>query len=71
MGDMVKFSSKIRPEVLEDLRRHASEAGRTLASVLNEAAEQYLARERVRPAVRDAAEAVMDDHAELLERLAR
>lgn len=71
MGDMVKFSSKMRPEVLEDLRRHASEAGRTLASVLNEAAEQYLARERVRPAVRDAAEAVMDEHAELLERLAR
>lgn len=71
MADMVKFSSKIRPEVLDDLRKLAEETGRTLASVLNEAAEQYLGRERVRPAFRDAAEHVMEENAELLTRLAR
>lgn len=71
MGTMAKFSSKMRPEVLDELRKHATESGRTLASVLDEAAEQYLARERVRPAFREAAEQVMDEHAELLERLAR
>ncbi|MFW5877031.1 MAG: CopG family transcriptional regulator [Myxococcota bacterium] len=71
MAGSVKFSSKMRPEVLEALRKHAAESDRTLASVLNDAAEQYLARARVRPAFRQAAEQVMDEHAELLERLAR
>lgn len=61
----------MRPEVLKEFRKLAAESGRTLASVINEAAEQYLARRRVRPAFRDAAEKVMDQHAELLERLAR
>jgi predicted DNA-binding protein len=71
MSETVKFSSKMRPEMLEAMRAHAAEAGRTVASVLDEAVEQYLARERVRPAFRDAAEQVMSEHAELLERLAR
>ncbi|MBX3248548.1 MAG: hypothetical protein KF901_15330 [Myxococcales bacterium] len=68
---VTKFSSQMPPELLEALRQHASESGRTLSSVLTEAAEQYLARERVRPAFRQATEAVLDEHAELLERLAR
>lgn len=68
---VVKFSSQMREELLEELRKHASESGRTLASVLSEAAEQYLAREQIRPAFREATEAVLDEHAELLERLAR
>lgn len=71
MAGSVKFSSKMQPEVLEALRKHAAQADRTLASVLNEAAEQYLARVRVRPAFQRAAEQVMDEHAALLERLAR
>lgn len=71
MAGYVKFSSKMRPEVLEALRQHASRSERTLASVLNEAAEAYLARAQVRPAFRAAAEQVMDEHAELLDRLAR
>ncbi len=71
MGDQVKFSSTMRPELLEELRRHAAESGRTFASVLGEAAEAYLARERVRPAFREAAEQVLEEHAELLARLAR
>lgn len=71
MADMVKFSSKLRPETLEQARQHAADAGRTLASVLDEAVAEYLARKRVRPAFREAAEQVMNRHAELLERLAR
>jgi hypothetical protein len=71
VSEFVKFSSKIRPDVLDELRRHATRSGRTLASLVDEAVEQYLARELVRPAFRDAAERVLDEHADLLHRLAR
>lgn len=68
---MTKFSSQLDREVLEALRALAKESHRTLASVLNEAAAEYLARARLRPAFRDAAEEVLTDHEELLRRLAR
>ena len=71
MSEMVKFSSQMRAEVLAAAREHAAESGRTLASVLDEAVAEYLERARIRPAFRDAAERVIDQHAELLERLAR
>ncbi len=71
MAEQTKYSSTMPPELLEALRRHAAESGRTLASVIAEASEEYLARARVRPAFREAVESVMDEHAELLERLAR
>jgi len=68
---MVKFSSKMQREALEALRAHAQEQGRTLAGVLTEAAQDYLAKKRVRPAFRDAAAAILADHHELLARLAK
>lgn len=71
MAEMTKFSSQLDREVLEQLRALAKESHRTLASVLNEAATEYLERVRVRPAFRDAAEEVMTEHDELLRRLAR
>jgi hypothetical protein len=58
-------------EALEALRAHAHEEGRTLASLLTEAVRDYLARKRVRPAFREAAEAVLQEHDELLARLAK
>jgi hypothetical protein len=71
MGEMVKFSSKMQSDVLESLRAHATEEGRTLAGVLTEAVQEYLAKKRVRPAFREAAEAVLTEHDELLARLAK
>ena len=71
MGEKVKFSSKMDPAVLEAIRAYAAQSDKTVASVLTEAAEQYLARLRVRPAFLEAADAVMEEHAELLSRLAR
>lgn len=68
---MVKFSSKLDEAVLEELRGYAKESGRSIASVLTEAVEEYLARARVRPAFRSAVEEVLEEHDELLERLAR
>ena len=71
MAAAVKFSSKMDAKVLKVLRAHAEQQGRTLSSVLTTAAEQYLQRAAVRPAFRKAAREVLDDHAELLQRLAR
>jgi hypothetical protein len=68
---MIKFSSKMEREVLEALRAHAADEGRTLASLLTEAVRDYLAKKRVRPAFREAAEAVLVEHDELLARLAK
>jgi hypothetical protein len=71
MAASVKFSSKMDPKVLRGLRAHAEREGRTLSAVLTAAAEQYLQRAAVRPAFREAARRVLDEHGELLERLAR
>lgn len=71
MSEMAKFSSKMDREVLEALRAHAREDGRTLAGLLTEAVRDYLAKTRVRPAFREAAEAVLAEHDELLGRLAK
>jgi predicted small metal-binding protein len=71
MSEMVKFAAQMDAEVLEGLREHAKETHRTLASVLTEAAAQYLDRARVRPVFREAADEVLHEHRELLERLAR
>lgn len=67
----VKFSSKMDARVLKGLRAHAAREGRTLSAVLTAAAAQCLERATTRPAFRTAARAVLDDHADLLERLAR
>jgi len=67
----VKFSSKMDAKVLKSLRAHAAREGRTVSAVLTAAAEEYLERAALRPAFRKAAREVLDEHADLLERLAR
>lgn len=71
MATAVKFSSKIDAKILKGLRAHAEREGRTVSAVLTAAVEQYLQRAAIRPAFRTAAREVLDEHAELLERLAR
>ena len=71
MGEAVKFSSKLDKETLEALRAYAREEGRTVAGLLTEAVQDYLDKKRVRPAFREAAEAVLTEHDELLHRLAK
>lgn len=71
MAESVTFSAELDPDVLERLSDFASTADRTVASVLNEAVEQYLQRACVRPAFREATEQVLDRNAELLVRLAK
>lgn len=71
MGDSTKFSSKMDADTLEALRAYAQDEGRTVAGVLGEAVREYLHKQRVRPAFREAARAVLTEHDELLRRLAK
>ena len=71
MAESVKFSSMMDARLLRGLRARAEETGQTLSAVLTEAAREYLERASVRPAFREATEEVLDQHAELLQRLAR
>ena len=66
-----KFATQIEEPVLEELRAYARSTGRSISGVVSEAVGEYLKRANVRPAFRDAMSEVLDDHAGLLNRLAR
>ena len=66
-----KFATQIDEEVLDELRSYAKTTGRSISSVVSEAVAEYLKRASVRPAFRDAMGEVLEDHAELLKRLAK
>jgi hypothetical protein len=72
-GDMkpVKFSTQVDAEVLRELRAVAEETGQSISTLVTEALAAHLQRVRVRPAFRHAMEEVMDEHAEVLRRLAK
>lgn len=66
-----KFATQIEEITLEELRAYAKSTGRSISGVVSEAVEEYLSRAKVRPAFRDAMSEILDDNAELLERLAK
>lgn len=66
-----KFATQLDEAVIERLRRFAKEQDRSISRIVNEAVATYLDRAEVRPAVRRAMDEVLDEHRELLERLAR
>ena len=66
-----KFATQIDESALEDLRTYAKSTGRSISAVVTEAVGEYLKRASVRPAVRSAMDEVLEDHAELLKRLAK
>jgi hypothetical protein len=66
-----KFATQIEESTLEDLRDYAKSTGRSISSVVTEAVGEYLKRASVRPAFRSAMDEVLEDHAELLNRLAK
>ena len=71
MAKQVKFASQIDARVLEELRQYAKENDRTLSGVLTRAVDEFLQRARVRPTFRKATDEVLEEHAELLRRLAK
>lgn len=66
-----KFATQLDEAVLRRLRRFAREQDRSISRIVTEAVAEYLDRAEVRPAFRRAAEEVLDENRELLERLAR
>lgn len=71
MGHSVKFASTMDSDVMDALREHAASTGRSISSILECAVTEHLDRVRVRPAFRAAVDQVLDEHDELLARLAR
>jgi hypothetical protein len=67
----MKFATQIDETVLKDLKAYVANADRSISSVVSEAVAEYLARVKVRPAFRKAMDEVLNEHAELLERLAK
>ena len=66
-----KFSSKMDASVLEDLREFAKRERKPISAILSEAVSEYLGRVKVRPVFRDSVDAVLNEHDELLESLAK
>ncbi len=71
MAKAVKFASQIDEETLNELKAFVKENDRSISSVLTDAVQEYLTRARLRPAFREAAQEVLAEHAELLDRLAK
>lgn len=66
-----KFATQLDEATLAELRAYAKSTGRSISSVVNEAVGEYLGRARLRPAFCSAMDEVLDEHAELLQKLAR
>lgn len=71
MSKAVKFASQIDEKTLKELKSYVKEADRSISSVLTEAVQEYIARARLRPAFKNAAQEVLEEHSELLRRLAK
>lgn len=67
----IKFATQIDEKVLKDLKSYVSETDRSISSVVNEAVAEYLQRSKLRPAFRSAMDEILDEHEELLTRLAK
>jgi hypothetical protein len=68
---LVKFSTQVDEKVLRELRAVAAETDKSISTLVTEALAAHLQRVRVRPAFRSAMEDVLEEHAEVLRRLAK
>jgi predicted HAD superfamily Cof-like phosphohydrolase len=66
-----KFATQIDETTLEDLRAYAKSTKRSISGVVTEAVGEYLKKTSVRPAFRNAMDEVLQDHADLLNKLAK
>jgi hypothetical protein len=74
VGDFMKvkkFATQIDVKVLKDLKEYVAQADRSISSVVSEAVAEYLHRVKVRPAFKSAMDEVLNEHEELLQRLAK
>lgn len=66
-----KFATQIDEKVLKDLKSYINQTDRSISSVVSDAIAEYLGRVQIRPAFSKAMDEVLDDHSELLKRLAK
>lgn len=66
-----KFATQIDEKVLKDLKLFVKAEDRSISSVVTEAVAEYLHRSKIRPAFRSAMDEILDEHQELLTRLAK
>ena len=67
----MKFATQLDESVARELREFAAQTDRSISRIVTDAVSEYLQKYRVRPAFRTAMDEVIEDNAELLERLAR
>ncbi len=68
---LVKFATQVDRKVLKELRALAKETEVSISRLVTEALAAHIQRVRLRPAFSTAMDEVLDDHAELLGRLAK
>lgn len=66
-----KFATQIDETVLKDLKAFVKQTDRSISKVVSEAVKEYIQRAQVRPAFKTAMDEVIEDHVELLTRLAK
>lgn len=71
MRKAAKFATQIDAEVLRELRESARELNQSISKLVEDALIEHLKRVRVRPAFRNAMDEILDEHQELLSRLAK
>ena len=67
----VKFATQIDEKVLKELKKYSRENDRSISKVVTDAVNEYLQKMHVRPAFKRAMEEVIEDHNELLKKLAK
>jgi hypothetical protein len=67
----IKFATQLDEKVLKELKSYIKQTDRSISSVVSEAVAEYLQRASVRPVFRKAMDEVLDEHQELLQRLAK
>ena len=66
-----KFATQIDEKVLKDLKAFVKQTDRSISSVVSAAVAEYIHRTRLRPAFNKAMDEVLNEHSELLQRLAK
>jgi hypothetical protein len=66
-----KFSTLVDEQVLQELKQHSAESGKSISWLVSEAVAEYLVRTRIRPTFTSAMNDVLDRHADLFHRLAK
>lgn len=66
-----KFATQIDEKVLKELRKYAEESDRSISKIVTEAVHDYLNKVQMRHAFKTAMDEVIEDHSELLKRLAK